>query len=63
MRSITIRMSRAYARYAERVASLELRPDASCNAAMALAAVTPEDTEPLFTSVLPVVHFSSSILF
>ena len=40
----------------------ELRPDASCKAAMAEAAVTPDETCPFVTSVLPVVHLSSSIL-
>ena len=63
MRSITMRMSRAYARYADFVLSLLDRPDASCSAAIAEAAVTPELVAPLLTSVLPVVHFSSSILF
>ena len=60
---MTIRIIRAYARYADFVESLLLLPDASCKAAMAEAAVTPELVAPLLTSVFPVVHLSSSILF
>ena len=52
----------AAARFSGRVAARELRPDASCSAAMAEAAVTPDETCPFVTSVLPVVHLSSSIL-
>ena len=59
---MTISIIRRYARYALLVASLLLRPDASCRAAMAEAAVTPPPAEPLLTSVLPVTHLSSSIL-
>lgn len=34
----------------------------ACSAAIADAAVTPDDAEPLFTSRLPLVSFISSIL-
>ena len=48
-----------YARYAASVLSRLPLPLASCSAAMALAAVTPEVTLPVAVSVLPLVSRSS----
>ena len=49
-------------RYADLFASLESLEPASCIAAIADAAVTPDEVPPVDISLLPVVSLSSSIL-
>ena len=61
MRSITIFVIFTWVRYDAEIISLDALLPASCSAAMAAAAVTPEPVDPFETSRFEAVSFISSI--